>query len=62
MRLIVLDKVQSFFLRDNIDTANPVSVCHPVYLVSNSHKLRSECCGDELRICHVCQTTNHIYK
>lgn len=62
VRLVVLDKVQSIILRDNIDTAHPVFMSHPVYLVSNFDKLWSKCCGYKLSARHVCQATDHIYR
>lgn len=62
MWLVMLNEIQRFFHGDNIYTTNLVFVCHTIYLASNSHEFGPECCCNELCICHICHTMNHIYK
>ena len=62
VRLVMLDKIDCVFLGDNIDTAHSVFMCHPIYLVSNFHKLWPKRCCYKLSICHVCKATYHIYQ
>lgn len=61
MRLVMLDKIKGLLLWDNIDVADPVLVCHTIYLVCNFHKLRPKCCGYKLSIRHISQTPYHIF-
>lgn len=62
MWLVMLNEIQRFFHGDNIYTTNMVFMCHTIYLASKSHEFGPECCCNELCICHICHTTNHIYK
>lgn len=61
MTLIVLNEIQSFFLRNHINAANSVPVCNSIYLVCNFHKLWTECRGYKLSVSHVSKAADHIF-
>ena len=53
VRLVMLNEVQSLLLGHHVDVADPVLVCHTIYLISHFGNLWPECGRDELSVSHV---------